>query len=59
MKKAAGIRTWNSGRGHECEEVEKKVPVLPDQVEAFAAEVHEVVELLRRLVAAVDDVHHV
>ena len=59
MKKAAGIRTWDSGRGHECEEVEEKVSVLPDQVEAFAAEVDEVVELLRRLVAAVDDVHHV
>lgn len=33
--------------------------MFSDDVESLAAEIHEVMELLRRLVSAVDDVHHV
>ena len=39
------------------EKVEQEVAVLPDDVEPAAAEVDKVVELLARLVAAVNHVH--
>ena len=53
------LRKKNTSLTYQRKEVKKRISILPDNVETFAAQINEILVFLRRFIAAINYVNHV